>query len=371
MKTLFCALLFCVPALSWAQELDSIPHVQNEQFLLPSKTLQENRSIWVYTPPDYHQSTDSFPVLYLLDGGKHFSYVRELVAYLSDFEQPFISRMIVVAIPNVDRGRDLTPAKGADKFLAFLETELVPYINSHYRTHPYRILTGHSLAGLFAIYANTMAPGLFQASILISPALDSTNAGTQRLIERFGNGLNRDKAQGRRFVVTLGNEATGGVNMIKKQLGQYASPDRWAYLQYPADNHFSVPYKSMYDGLRWLYEGWFMDVFLNREKRSWHQIESHFDSLSERFGYKALPSEDFINSCGYEQLNAGNLSEAIGIFEANVRLHPHSWNAFDSLGEAYRKAGNLQKAIESYTRSIELNPANENGKQVLKKLRAN
>lgn len=365
-------LFFTVFALQegMTQELDSIPFPKQEQFLLHSAKLNEDRSIWVYTPPGYKESTDSFPVLFLLDGGKHFPYVRELVDYLSDFEQPYIPRMIVVGIPNTDRGRDLSPSKGADRFLAFLQQELLPYIKDHYRTHPYRIMAGHSLAGLFTVYANTKAPELFQASILISPALDSSNADIRRLTDALGKGLSQAGLH-RRFFIALGNEGTGGVGLLKQQLQKSAGQDRWTYLHYPDDNHFSVPYKSMYDGLRWLYKGWFMDVFLNKKKLAWTEIERHFADLSDVYGYRVIPSEDFINGCGYEQLNAGHTEEAIGIFRMNIQLHPNSWNAYDSLGEAYMKAGNNAEAIRNYRRSLELNPANEGGKQALQKLRAN
>jgi len=52
----------------------------------------------------------------------------------------------------------------------------------------------------------------------------------------------------------------------------------------------------------------------------------------------------------------------------NVELHPDSWNAYDSLGEAYLKDGNKELATKNYQKSVELNPKNENGVEALKKL---
>ena len=64
-----------------------------------------------------------------------------------------IPEMIVVAIQNVDRRRDFTPDKiitvrennsgGGERFLSFLEEELIPVIDQNFRTEPYRILFGH------------------------------------------------------------------------------------------------------------------------------------------------------------------------------------------------------------------------------------
>jgi len=61
--------------------------------------------------------------------------------------------------------------------------------------------------------------------------------------------------------------------------------------------------------------------------------------------------------------------DAIEVFTLNVEDHPDSFNAHDSLGEAYAAHGDRELAIKHYQRSIELNPDNTNGIEALKKLR--
>jgi cytochrome c-type biogenesis protein CcmH/NrfG len=63
------------------------------------------------------------------------------------------------------------------------------------------------------------------------------------------------------------------------------------------------------------------------------------------------------------------MADAIRIFQLNVEDHPDSWNAFDSLGEAYMNDGQKELAIRSYERSVELNPNNSGGEAMLKKLK--
>ena len=70
-------------------------------------------------------------------------------------------------------------------------------------------------------------------------------------------------------------------------------------------------------------------------------------------------------------MSAKKLQDAIQLFQLNVQLHPQSWNAYDSLGEAYMNDGKKQLAIENYKKSLELNPQNTNGKDMLKKLEQN
>jgi Flp pilus assembly protein TadD len=63
-----------------------------------------------------------------------------------------------------------------------------------------------------------------------------------------------------------------------------------------------------------------------------------------------------------------HLTEATELFKLNAQVFPGSWNAYDSLGEAYMKAGQKQLAIDNYKQSLELNPANDNAKEKLKVL---
>ena len=80
--------------------------------------------------------------------------------------------------------------------------------------------------------------------------------------------------------------------------------------------------------------------------------------------------ESSFNTLGYELLGEGNIREAIEIFKLNVQVYPDSWNAYDSLGEAYMENGDRELAIQNYNTSLELNPQNTNGVEMLKRLRS-
>jgi tetratricopeptide (TPR) repeat protein len=75
------------------------------------------------------------------------------------------------------------------------------------------------------------------------------------------------------------------------------------------------------------------------------------------------------NTLGYRLLGQARIDQALFIFEANARRHPDSWNAHDSLGEAYMKAGRTRDAVQSYGRSLRLNPDNANARKMLETLR--
>ncbi len=80
-------------------------------------------------------------------------------------------------------------------------------------------------------------------------------------------------------------------------------------------------------------------------------------------------AENELNSLGFQLLNTQNFKEAIEILKLNVEAFPQSFNAYDSLGEAYMRNGDKELAITNYQKSVELNPQNTNGVEMLKKLR--
>jgi CubicO group peptidase (beta-lactamase class C family) len=79
--------------------------------------------------------------------------------------------------------------------------------------------------------------------------------------------------------------------------------------------------------------------------------------------------ERSINSLGYRLMWQKKMEDAIEMFQLNVRLHPGSSNAYDSLGEAYMNHGEKELAIRSYEKSLELEANNGNAVEMLKKLR--
>lgn len=97
-------------------------------------------------------------------------------------------------------------------------------------------------------------------------------------------------------------------------------------------------------------------------------IKQYYDKF--KMNRKDIPlfSEPAMNSLAYSYLSQNKLNIAIELFTLIMKEYPLSWNAFDSLGEAYLKAGKNDLAIANYKKSVELNPRNKTGIEILKKL---
>lgn len=161
---------------------DPIPN--HDSLKIASKFVNEDRIINIWTPPNYKNSTDSFPVLYMPDGGikEDFPHIANTLDKL--LSENKIPPFILVGIENTERGRDLTGfseaeydkqfcplTDGAKNFRAFISKELMPKINKKYRTTKTKGIIGESLAGLFVMETFFTKPNTFDFYIAMDPSL--------------------------------------------------------------------------------------------------------------------------------------------------------------------------------------------------------
>ena len=361
-----------------------------------SGILKEQRKFLVYTPPSYGDTTylpQKYPVLYLLDGDAHFHSVTGLLQILgTGVNGTFVvPEMMVVAIPNTDRTRDLTPThvdKGPDgkpqpflktsggmaNFLRFLKSELIPKIDASYRTAPYRVLVGHSLGGIAAIDAIYTIPETFNAYVAIDPSLWYDDRLLLKKAKDFFSkpGLaNRTLYVGQANTInaddTTSNMHFNSIVQFNSILQSYnQSGIRYGYKYYPEDSHGSVPLIAEYDALRFIFAGYNADLFKALERPAF--IEDHFAKVSAMLGYTALPPEGMVDILGHIELSR-DTTKAIDLFQMNAELYPKSPHVYDALGEAWMAKGDTKKAIAAYERSVALNPNNQHAKDMIKKMK--
>ena len=132
----------------------------------------EPRTLHIYLPDDYEQSTEHYPVMYFFDGHNLFS--NEDATYgkswgLKEFMEGWNKKLIIVGVTcsMTDRLVEYCPyhfTKGflgeikgtGDATIRWMIEELKPMIDSEYRTMPFRECTaigGASMGGLMSLYA--------------------------------------------------------------------------------------------------------------------------------------------------------------------------------------------------------------------------
>ncbi|MEP7324274.1 MAG: alpha/beta hydrolase-fold protein [Saprospiraceae bacterium] len=363
---------------------------------IESTILNEKRKIWIYTPNDGPASLYSkqrYPVVYLLDGDAHFSSVVGMIQQLSTVNGNTICpQMIVVGIPNTDRTRDLTPTHvlsdppyvdtafsinsgGGEKFISFLEKELIPFVDGHYPTQPYRMLIGHSLGGLMVMQTIIHHTDLFNSYISIDPSMWWDR---QRLLKESQKILAEKKFEGHALYLGIANTMDPGMDIIKVRkdtnsssrhirsilaLQGYLEANKQNGLKYQGkyygmDDHGSVPLITEYDAIRFIFDFYRLKLtnkdFSDTTIAMVHKLRKHYENVSKQFGYKVSPDESLINNQGYNALNNKRYDLAREFFKLNVENYPNSFNVFDSYGDYFIAKNDPSQAIEQLKKALAL-----------------
>jgi predicted alpha/beta superfamily hydrolase len=373
MKRLFILILLSIPNIAAA--LDSNISI-GKTIEIESKTLNEKRIIQVHLPDAYRNGNTRFPVLYLTDGPGHFSHTVGTMNFLANNGR--IPQMIIVGVANTDRTRDLTPkilvskderfqnGGGADNFLNFFEQELIPYIEKNYRTQPYRVFSGHSFGGLFALNAFLTKPEVFNAYISVSPSLWWDD---QRLINDAKVFFNKTKSLDRTLFVTMAAEGDRMINPYNEFVN-VAKDSKvkgliFANKEFDDEDHGSTVLRSQYFALKQVWDGW------NMPRETFTQgltaVQGHYTKISKKFGFDVQIPEGVINNLGYNALGDEKFDKAIEVFSYNVKMYPNSANVYDSLADAQEASGALNKAYKNYAKALELAEPSDANKAMFEK----
>jgi predicted alpha/beta superfamily hydrolase len=239
--------------------------VIGDKISFESKVLNERKTIVVIPPYNYKDRPDEkFPVTYVLDPGNNLFATFGIVNYYSDMLK-IMPSMIIVGIVSNDRERDYlpTPSKeqptggGADKFLRFINSELVALIDSTYPANSERCIIGHSAGGFFAIYALENQPDLFNSFICIDPSLWYDDKSCVRKMPDF---LKNNRDIKKSIFISLSNEKEMGVFPFIEVLEKYAPEGlKWDYIHFKNETHNSLGFKSICAGFEMIYRDWKTD----------------------------------------------------------------------------------------------------------------
>jgi len=228
-------------------------------------------------PADYRR-----PVIYVLDGNSLFPLAAHVAKAIGLFSSQ-VPGVLVVSIgyprdatlsyaENVKtqlawRTRDLSPpviagtqpegTGGAAEFLAFITQDLQPFIASRFAVNPEeQTLAGHSMAGLFAVFAMLSDARPFSRYVAISPSLFWDDHAMNKRAVEFAK--RRDLASTRLFVAVgeqetkerIGEDMIGDARQFVSVLQAANPPGLEVQLQiFPDENHMTVVPVALTRGL--------------------------------------------------------------------------------------------------------------------------
>ena len=182
-----------------------------------SDSVGRNFHIYIMLPDGYDQEAErTYPTIYVLDGGALFPLLVSYYGYLNFGEE--VPDAIIVGVSYGSdtfeggnyRSTDYTAPSderdyygGAGTFQAFLGNELIPLVESNFRSQPdRRVIFGQSIGGQFVLYTALTEPSLFWGHIASNPAL---HRNLPFFLQRHGS-ANDDGEPSRLFVASASHD---------------------------------------------------------------------------------------------------------------------------------------------------------------------
>ncbi|MDR7209990.1 alpha/beta hydrolase-fold protein [Flavobacterium piscis] len=244
---------------------------------IESKELAEKRILNIYLPEGYNPNdTTKYPVIYLLDGSadEDFIHIAGLVQFNSFEWINQVPKSIVVGIATVDRRRDFTfpttiekdqkkfPTAGhSDRFIAFIEKELQPFIEKNYRTNDSKTIIGQSLGGLLEAEILLKKPTLFNKYIIVSPSLwwnngSLLNQGTVAFQDNFNQQTDIYIAVGKEGATPteIPRVMEVDANSLFNKIWEIKSKNIKVYFEYlTKENHATILHQAVSNSFKVLY----------------------------------------------------------------------------------------------------------------------
>lgn len=167
---------------SWTDQVDSEAlgiDYSLENF--SSKVLNAKREIRIALPENYNPNK-TYPVVYITDGGtSNFTVVQNYLETLSGNDYDIIPETILVGINhgmtnnqyNRNKDLDVFYTETGKKFKTFLFDELVPYINSKFKTTGFNVMIGHSNGAEYNHFLLLEPDNPFRAFLSISTSFNT------------------------------------------------------------------------------------------------------------------------------------------------------------------------------------------------------
>lgn len=341
--------------------------------IIRSTILNEDRPIIISLPEDYHTSNTNYPVLYLTDGLQNIWHTMGSIEVLT--RTGSVPPMIVVGIESTNRMRDFTFTSGENhpgsgggtKFLAFIEQELIPLIDSRYRTKSFRVLEGHSLGGLFAATTLIERPDLFDAFIVMSPSLWWNGEElTQKSGAFFRSHPNLDKS----MFFGIGTYESGSDYGMRKELKNFTEmieanqPEllRFERREFDHEAHMSSPLLSTYYGLKFTFSDMAFpeSLFQNYSDAAFLRHEDH---IMTKYGRAAKQSAEAYVHLAFHLRGMERFQEAATVLKRSVEAYSFDVGLMNLLGDTYEQANNKEDAVLVYKQAIKTSLENNYGRE--------
>ncbi|MEX0298446.1 MAG: alpha/beta hydrolase-fold protein [Kordiimonas sp.] len=333
-----------------------------ERHILHSDILGEDRQVLVRVPESYDTegNTSRYPVIYVLDGERHFGHASLGADILEETER--MPESIIVALPNNEgvRGRDL--ARAQDNFRRFIGEELFAFIDNRYRTHQQKTLFGHSLAGYFTLSMLANHSDMFDNYIAASPAINDDDVAKLDQLLSNKSALPKSVFFTQASAVEEGPRRWAAVEKLAALFEAKAPTSfTWRYDYTDDQIHMTTPFLTVYPGMSFVFSDYQAPNYINTKAFNDAGGMSAFSNFFARRAAKynvadGIPQSALRNIASLYS-NEDKHEQALMLFKENVAKYPNRPRVYNSLGSGYEAAGKDDLALAAFEKAAKM--ANE------------
>jgi tetratricopeptide (TPR) repeat protein len=330
-----------------------------KEITIHSIIANQDLTFHITLPQSYKDSGENrYPTFYTTSGKSRFEVLKSQVKWLSHVNFAPLPQVFFISLPSINADK-FTKASGSLYSLTtqVYENEVIPYIEKHYRTQPYRVIEGFSSNAnqLLSIFIDK--PQLFNAYMVFSPALSLDKSS---LVEKLLAQKADNRYQHRSLYLSLGsfeeNKAT--FERIHNHLFTWSASNITGLEILTEDlserNYLSAPVVGLTNAAEKIFSDRQPDAALF-VKTGVMGVDQHFNKLHQKYGYE-LNSSNTMVDLGFYYAKIKQFSKAEKALNTVIRKSPENIIYLIRLSEIQQQGSNKESAIK--TLKTALNQAN-------------
>ncbi len=322
-----------------------------------SKVLHKTIPISIHLPASYDSSKKTYPVLYMM-GSEYRARFAMLASTLDYMGETQIPEMILIGIDLPEGNRILLPTRESkdtkipDSYINFFETELMPHVNTKYRTAQYNVLFGASNSGFFSVYTLLNKPLLFNGYFASSPSLSHIPSVIEQKIK---SGPLKTLTKNRFLHIIYSDDDSDRTTESISKFSHILKEHKPKSFTYKVDEFVNQGHVPAMDFTKFLI-GLYPDFNPYENLDTLDKLTQHFDRLSDRYGHKINPPISTIMNLGADAIRNKNVVVAEKIFQYSLQVYPEGKESYLGMGVVRRDQGQLEKAKTMFKKALTIDP---------------
>ena len=325
-----------------------------------STKLGEERQIKIQLPRGYNSNEEkSYPVFVVLDGDYLFEAVAGNVDYYSYWED--MPEAIVVGVNQAETQYDdclyseqnSLPVEAGARFFEFIGMELLPYIETNYRTVNFKVAVGHGNSANFINYYLLKSNPLFQGYIVVSPEL------APLMLEYIPESLTKIQSKIFYYLANSGADSKSLKQMTEALHTDLSAVENenlsYSFNSFENSTHYSAPAHAIPNALQNMFNVFqpiskkqYKDEILELEISPVVYLEEKYQAIKTLFGIdKQILINDFrAIAAAIEKNELFEYYEPLG--KLARKQYPKTLLGNYYLGRFYEETGDPKKAMKTY-----------------------